>query len=519
MPLMPVMLNGRIRLVALPDGAGARDMYEAEEENARRLAILKRREYLAGEQYDDENLRTMSDMGLDPATQRLPEHLRLHAYSVQLKDSLNFLTDQLAGEFAVKADDAGVQEVIDKCLALSDQLSGEDEDDEVSISDVLKDALTAGDVPVYLGWDAVEGSVYLEFWESEQIEFKYEDRTTIERVIREEMIWVPDLDGGEKQVTEKVVYDLGVNSTEDADRVWFEARRRVFWDDEDEPREVSWLGVPFIPWGLLRVDKAGLRATRGESVVTDQAMNHADRYNANEQVAWLIARYNSHGNLAVVGDAALLKLEKDERVAKDVADVLKFPGGTNLHQIELPTDPEMIEHQRSVLAEAMYQTFGLTRVEPETLESLGGISGYALEILNRKTEGTFKRIRKNFGRDLRGLLNQVLDMHQAMTELGEDEVPGWLSLAESEVETLGMFPDRSMSIRMGSGYIVDDVMIRDDFIARLISQQEALRQRGYTDTQIKKVMDEQAEAQPAVPEVGSFTSQTQAGGTVGSATR
>ena len=96
------------------------------------------------------------------------------------------------------------------------------------------------------------------------------------------------------------------------------AVKRVFLDDD--PVEETPLELPFLPWCLLRSQVRSLSATRGESVMTQQAMECADRYNAVEQVAWLIARYNSHGNLAVIGDAASLKAQQEERVEKDVAE-------------------------------------------------------------------------------------------------------------------------------------------------------------------------------------------------------
>lgn len=269
-------------------------------------------------------------------------------------------------------------------------------------------------------------------------------------------------------------------------------------------------------------------------------MDTADRYNAVEQTGFLIARYNSHSNVAVIGDAASLKLESDGRVSKDIADVLTFPGGTALEVLTLPTSPEMIEHQREVLSQALHSVFGVTRVEPSTMQGLGQVSGYALEILNQKSEATFGRVARNWRKDWYGLVDLVLDVTAWKRDAADvlvdeatgvvapydpeaeevDAVPdGWDVLTRWwEVDPEMVFPDRKIAIRLGSGYIVDDVKVRDDFVAQLISREEALRKRGYDNRQIKMVieeLDEESEkTAEAAPEVGLFTAGTQAGNAV-----
>jgi hypothetical protein len=537
MPLMPMMVAGRLRLVVLPAGAGAKEIAENAEENVRRAQIAKRRTYTQAAQYDAENDDTLSALGKDPLSDRLPEHLRLHAYSTQIDEAIAFICDQLSEAFSVLGETEEVTQVLLDAMRASDQLTGTNDDDEPAIDDVLYDALVAGDVAVELRWDPVSATVFYEFWESEQIRFDWSDRRTLKKVVREEVIWVfdPAVDG-QKQVVERIEYTVEPNGvyieTDGMVQIVMECRKATFWDDEEDPRGVEWLGVPFIPWSLLRVSTRSLRALRGESIITDQAMSHADRYNANEQVAWLIARYNSHGNLAVVGDAAHLKLTEDSRVAKDVADVLTFPGGTNVESITLPTDPQMIEHQRGVLAEAIYASFGLTRVEPDTIGGLGSVSGYALEILNRKTEGTFRRIRRNWVRDLKTLFSMTLDLHAyrsytetwqpAPDQIQPEPIPAGGVIAFWQVDPDTMWPKRDITIRLGSGYIVDDVIVRDDYVAGLISRREALRRRGLKEEQIDQIEAEIAEETPPTPEAGVFglsTSTTKAGATVSATTR
>lgn len=516
MPLQPVMMLGRLRLVSVPTTGDAQDTARAEEENLRRAFILRKRNYYEGAQYDNENLDLMASLNLDPLTERLPEEHRLHAYATQIKDSVDFIAGELAEAFAVVARSSTVQTLLDDTLRASDQFSGENEDDEINVETILGEALIAGDVAVEVRWDPIDETAYYECWESEQVEFRYIDRQHVEAVIREEVIWTSNVAGDSVQVLERVVYDVIPVEFPDGS-VGVEARKRVFHDEEDEPIATEMLGIPFIPWCLLRGWRTGMRATRGTSIISDQACSHADRYNANEQVAWLTARYNSHGNLAVVGDAASLQLATEGGIHKDVADVLTFPGGTGVESITLPTDPQMIDHQRSVLAESIYQCFGLTRIEPETINGFGEVSGYALEILNRKTEGTFRRIRRSFASDIKSLFAMTIAMvafRQAVTVDEEGVATGaWWTVNPDDV-----FPDRRIEIRLGTGYIVDNAMTREDFVAKLISRNEALRGRGYDEASIARIETEIEEETVAAtpPQLQGFLSNG-AGSTVGQA--
>ena len=58
------------------------------------------------------------------------------------------------------------------------------------------------------------------------------------------------------------------------------------------------------------------------------------------------------------------------------------------------------------------------------------------------------------------------------------------------------FPDRKVALKLGKGDVVDDARIRDDFVAKLISREEALRQRGYDPDVIKKIVGELESAEP-----------------------
>jgi hypothetical protein len=94
-----------------------------------------------------------------------------------------------------------------------------------------------------------------------------------------------------------------------------------------------------------------------------------------------------------------------------------------------------------------------------------------------------------------------------------------------DVDPDQVFPNRKLQIPMGVGFVVDQVLIRDDFVAKLISREEALRQRGYDDEAIDRIGDELDAANPFGPEAGLFgapvvrpgvppSNGTKAGGTV-----
>lgn len=461
MPLLPVYANGRTRLLTVEVGENVREDWLATQEAERVAGIARRRLYYAGEQYQDENRDAADALGIDWLTGRLPEHLRKHAYSTQIAESVDFLADQMAKTFEVEAKSPAVQEVID---ALLERVKNP--------AELLREALVGGDVPVLVVWDEVDDVPRPLFYESEQVRFDYDpdDREVLQRVVMDEVVWVQAPEG-EKQAVRRSEWR-------------FEGEQVVkSVQFDDDPPVVVPLTVAGLPWSLLRASTKSMSATRGESVITQQAMETADRYNAVEQVAWLVARYNSHGNLAVIGDAANLQTRAEDRLEKDVADVLTFPGGTAVTTITLPTDPQMIEHQKEVLLEALYGVFGLTRIDQDTVTSYGNLSGYALEILNRKTDGTFDRLRKQWTEDWKTFIGVVLDVVSDRKGAA--------------------FPDREMDVRLGGLYIVDDQHIRDDFTAGLISRREALRQRGMSDEDIDRIEDEIAGEKPKT-ETGTF---------------
>lgn len=493
-----------------PEGQTVRRGADEEQEQERVIGCWARRLYYAGQQYDGTNAEAEAECG-GP----LPEHRRLHAYSTQIQECVDFLSNRLGSKFQMTAHSDDVQKVIDAVTADNDVVSSMSEDGSptIVIDSLLRDALMCGDVPVYIGWDHGEQRPYWQFWESERVTFVIEDTLDPVAVVRVETVWADDGTGTMREVQEQAVYQMLPHDevdpvTGESTPGPMEACVTIWHDREQEPvMGPTWLGIGRLPWVLLRGDKKSLRGLRGEPLITQQAMETADRYNAVEQTGYLISRYNSHSNVAVIGDAASLKLETDGRVSKDVADVLSFPGGTALQVLSLPTDPQMIQEQQEVLANALYSAFGVTRSDPSTINGLGNVSGYALEILNQKTEATYDRLVRQWRKDMVALVDATLDITAWQTRGQSDPDPTDLYDTDWwEVTPATVFSDRRVAVRLGSAGVVDDAKIRDDFVSKLISRQEALRQKGYEPDQIKAIEKEIDEATPKVttPESGGY---------------
>lgn len=507
---------------------GSEEDWRRAEENRRKDGVARRRAYLEGSQFDHLNSLCLAEIASDQAragekglarfiqANVIPETDRLHSYSTQIEESVGFLVHRLCQDFGVEANAAAVQEVIDRCLDSSPELSGTAADDELSVVNVTQESLAVGDCPVRVRFEPAEQTCWLEFFPSDAVRMDFgdqrSDRPTFVALF--ETHWRAGEDGHQRQVTIRREFEVMAYAYPGPDDVpdfpptgpvtvqcvesWWEERP----GGDDLLIDRFPLGVPFVPWGLLRGTRKKLKAQRGQSVISDRAMAAADRYDALEQRSWLIAAHNSHATLGVIGDQALIQLETQKRIHKDIADVLTFPGGTGLHDIVLPTDPSMIEHQRMVLLDELYACFGLARVDQSTLQGLGQVTGYALEILNTKTDVTFEALKTQFVRDWTALLNTMLDcsVHWtaagALTDLETIYNPVAAIVTGLAADPASVYPDRAMEIRTGSGGVADAAQLRDDYVAGVISRKEVLRRRGYTDDEITAIEGEiEAEAQ------------------------
>lgn len=484
---------------------GSRQAWLDAQEKQRQTTIRECRQYYSGTMYDEDNEQCRRELLADARRgekslvrtlfdeYHLPEHMRRHAYSSQVAESVNWIADRLAQDFNVDAAPEAVNTIVQSCLDNTPELAAGDEDTDRTVALVLREAATAGDVPVLIRWDTAAGACWLEFWDSEQVQLGFVDGRPdeIASATVRQIDWRP-VDGRTQQVTLR--REWTVDDGDDGRR----CVERVYLDDQgneyqDRPVEEHDWAVPFLPWTVVRVQRDELRATRGSSLINPQIRRTADRYNAVEQVSWLIARYNSHGNLVVVGDTAMLA--GDDKIHKDVADVLKFPGGTSATPISLPTDPAMIEHQKETLTDALYARFGLVRTDTSTVSNLGEVSGYALEILNSKAENTFGRIRSQLVKDLKKVFNLVVDCHQSWAagdaaEGGRASVTG----GDGSLSEAGAgLANRSITVRLGTGWVVDEAAARDDYLAGAISRREFLRVKGKSEDQIDDILDEIAE--------------------------
>lgn len=505
----------------------ARETALRRENELRIEEIETARQWYEGTQYDDANQSAYDAIPAeDGKPAKLPEHMKLIAYSTQIQESVDYIAAQLADSFQIEAKDSKVQEVVDGTLSNSPDLASDDDEDEINVTTQFRDALIAGDIAVHVRWDAEKEMPWFEFWEGESVDFQFseENRFQLERVILTQMVWRPNLGDGELTEVHQEKHWLMDAVAGKCMVVTFEDQKMV--STEYEP----W---SFIPWRMWRGQRKKVRQTRGQSVVTKRIRDIAGRYDATEQLSFVIGRYNSHGNLAVVGDSALILSKDDARIRKDVADVLTFPGGTALQVIQLPSDTQMLNHQHDTCLDSIYSAFGLARLDHTTVQGLGQMSGYALEILNRKTDGTFGQIGKQLARDIRSSLNVALDVYaeaMGMNQiLDEDEAPeivGDVDVAElvpgeeaePEVDVDEVFSDRSMKITLGGGYIVDNVMLRDDYTAKLVSRRYVLEQRGLGKEQIDQIEEEIDGEAPPQPEVslspaGAAAAEAAAAGT------
>jgi hypothetical protein len=516
------------------------------QELKRREEVARRRSYYEGSQFATANAACLTELANDRVRTgekglarwievgQLPETDRLHSYSTQIEEAVDFLTHRLCQDFAVEAGEgaSGIQDVIDRCLDASPELSGTADDDELSVVNVTRESLAVGDCPVLVRWDGTEGNTWLEFFPSDAVRLDFTDQKSERPTYAAlwETHWRAGEDGHQRQVTIRREWQVMVFAypsladlpgdppggpvTVQCVQSWWEERP----GGEDELIDRVPTGVPFVPWGLLRGRKRKLRGERGESIISQRAMDTADRYDAVEGRSWLQCAHNSHATLVIVGDQALINVERQQKIHKDIADVLSFPGGTGVHAVTLPTDPSMIEHQRSVLLDELYGCFGLARVDQATLQGLGQVTGYALEILNTKTDATFEALRTQFVRDWTALLNTVLDCHAHWAAAGVGLDPESLFDPVAAIVTglradpRAVYPQRAMEIRTGAGGVADAAQLRDDYVAGVISRREVLRQRGKTDPEITVIEREiREEAQAANEQAQAATGGVEAG--------
>jgi len=468
------------------------------ERNAKLPAYEKCQLYYDGAQYDVENEELADRTGYTSRGLRLPEHLRKHAYSSHIQEAIDVLADMFAEGISFDGEHADLLNQLWKQTGMGDRAD-----------DWFRDAIIKGDVYAIPDYDPISESMTIDVWEAESIWPVYAQDNWRKLTRWYTFQTVIDDQGNEKD--QKIVWVLlettipvlndNIDEVDVVDmefppeRVIEQLVEYVF--ENEELVDVKAHQKGFFPLVHARGDtRHQLRSMFGDTMITKKVQGTADRYNALGQLGFRVARQNSFSTIAVVGDSASLGAgSRDETIAKDIADVLRFPGGTNVSTISLPADPRMLEYQQKLLEKNLYKEFGLTKIDLEDFGGMGTISGYALEVLNRKERATYKRVRKNALAGIRDLANRMLDVYATATGVmnGQD----WW-----EIDPLAEFPNRDgIQIVMGSGDIVDAVSDRDDFTVGLVSREYVLRRKGLDTKEIAQVVAEintQAEADATV---------------------
>jgi len=483
MPLMP-----NPQLVAFDDGAPAIEdaipglkekqfLHEIAQWQEAKIEYASAAAYYEGSQYDGENDDFAAKTGYVQANKRLPEHLRKHAYSSHVQEAIDVLADMFSSGIKF---DGPHSELLNAWFAEFDIESRTD--------DWFREALITGQSFANPVFDAVTDGVNADFWNASEIWPVYSDKDyrRLVRYYRFETLDTPD---GERELTHVYVRepmyendDLVVRQIDDEMAIVNQVVRYTL----DENNEII-NRVPMQTSGFDLVHCKGdgrrrIRSMFGESMITRKVKGTADRFNALGQLGFRVARQNSFATIGVVGDQALLGAgSRDETIAKDIADVLRFPGGTSLHSITLPTDPRMIESQQRLLEKNLYREFGLTKIDLDDIGGLGTVSGYALEVLNRKDRATHQRVRKNAITAIKALANQMLDLHAVRMSEGP-----WYEVDPKEV-----YDKRDeIKVVIGSGDIVDAVGDREDYAAKIVSRRWILSRKGLGKTEIDNIEKE-----------------------------
>lgn len=447
------------------------------------LGYVSDAQYYSGEQYDEENDDLATAAGYTAAGKRMPEHLRKHAYSSHIQEAIDVLADMFSSGIKF---DGPHSEMLNKWF--------KEHDIEARTDDWFREALITGQSFATPTYDPMTDMMDAEFWSANEIWPVYDEERDFKRLIRFYRFQTLDTPDGEKKLTHIYVQELLTDNqgdpvlVDDGDMVAMVYEVVRYTLDEERKIIAGPVGTRKRGFDLVHCKGDGRRQIRsmfGDSMITRKVKGTADRFNALGQLGFRVARQNSFATIGVVGDQALLGAgSRDESIAKDVADVLRFPGGTNVVPITLPTDPRMIESQQRLLEKNLYREFGLTKIDLDDIGGLGTVSGYALEVLNRKDRATHQRVRKNAIMAIRALANQMLDMH-AYRVADASGVNWW------DVSPLETYPNRGeIKIVIGSGDIVDAVGDRDDFEAGIVSRRYVLSRKGLGKTDIDTIEKE-----------------------------
>jgi len=435
--------------------------------------------YYKGEQYDKDNQTVRQALALTP-DKRLPEHLRQHSYSGVIEEGIDFITDQLVENLNIEvksdaeiasgepADEPPQEQTI--FLNIWEQ-----SDMELNAPDLTREALVSAESYILLKWDEADQIVRMIPYDAESVDPEY-SQDNYKKMIRctiNQTKYVAELD---RNVQYKEIYTLGQTSEGFAECVYLK-----YNDIDEDPIESRMLNIPFIPLIHIIAIRKRVRESFGESMV-ERLVGDADRYNSVNQLEYLIAKYNSTAHTAVFGDVVNINAN-NLNLGGEANDFWVFPAAVDVKAITMPTDITMINNQKDTIENQMYRKMGLQRMDIQDFKGIGAPSGYALEIINRKTDGVFTRIQKELTKGYVEVFDKTMDM-QAIMESGKV----WY-----QVDPKKIYPNRTVYFNFGSMFVADRNEIRQDFVAGLMSQRKSLMLLGYSENDAIEIMDQQAE--------------------------
>lgn len=455
---------------------------EEERDKDRKARILLYQKYWLyydNAQYDKENGAKRNALQKRP-DERLPEHQRKHAYSGVIEEGVDFITDQLMDNLSIEvkteaelksgeADDKIPEEQIkfDEIWDASDM--------DLEAPDLTREALVSADAYIMIVWDEADQLVKFIPYEATAINPTYSE-TNYKKMIMATVYSSTYSDEEKREMAYREEYVLGQTSEGFEECIYLK-----FEEDNETPIESKLLNIPFIPIVHLKAIRKKVRKSFGESIVK-KAISDADRYNAVNQLEFLIGRYNSSSHLALFGTESKINPEQ-LFLGNEVNDFWSFPNTTEAKVMTLPTDPAMINNQCEKIEKNMYKKLGIQKMDLEDMKGLGAPSGYSLEIMNRKTNGVFTRIQKELTKGYTEVFNKALDM-QAIMESGKE----WW-----DVDTEKAYPNRTVKFTFGTVFVADSDAIRQDFVAGMISRKRALMQKGLSEQDAMEISEEAEE--------------------------
>ena len=456
---------------------------DAEEQEKNRIARNKKYklywQYYDGEQYDKENQEHREYLRLKE-NQRLPEEDRLHAYSGIIEDGVDFITDQLMEGMGIEVKTEAELKSGEPAEEIPEEQSKFQEmwdvsDMDLEAPDLTREALVSAESYILLKWDEVNQIVKFLPYEAESVCPVYSSINHKRMIMA--TIYSSQYDAEiDEELEIREQYVLAKTSEGYMECVYLK-----FTGDNEDPVEGKLLNIGFIPIIHLRAIRKKVRRSFGDSLIK-RLIGDTDRYNAVNQHEYQISRYNSGSHLAIFGTESNVE-PSQLLLGGEANDCWAFPNTSEVKTMTLPTETAMMDSQCGKLEKNMYRKMGIQKIDLEEIKGMGAPSGYALEIINRKTDGVFTRIQKELSKGYITLFGYALDMQAIM----EGKKPWY------DTDPLKTYPNRTIKLTFGSVFIADSEAIRQDYVAGLISRKRALMLKGYSELEAQEMAEEAEE--------------------------